>query len=134
MTKRRVQIEKHLFFEYEVKPHRSILDRIATVSGEVADRKPLRQEVLNTAPKVPSSSMPALTGTHIPLKQIRSVGHTNPLKPPLDLETVLIGRALGQRWATYMGLALEFAMTDTSTVSFWVASRSLTCSTNSFDL
>ena len=29
-------------------------------------------------------------------KQIRSVGHFNPLKPPLDLETVLIGRALGQ--------------------------------------
>jgi hypothetical protein len=36
------------------------------------------------------------TRMHIPFKQVRLKGQINPLKPPLHVETVLIGRALGQ--------------------------------------
>lgn len=95
MIKRRVQIEKDLFFEYEVSPHRLILERVSTVSGKPADEEALRQQVKKAVHKTSSSGFTA-TGTHIPFKQMRSVGHFNPLKPPLDLETVLIGRALSQ--------------------------------------
>ena len=95
MTKRRVQIEKNLFFEYEVSPHRLILERASTVLGKAADEEVLKQGVQNAATKSSSAGL-ATSGTHIPFKQIRSVGHFNPLRPPLDLETVLIGRALGQ--------------------------------------
>ena len=95
MTKRRVQIEKDLFFEYEVSPHRLILERVSTVSGKAADEKGLGRGVRSAANKSSSSGLTG-AGTHIPFRQIRSVGHFNPLKPPLDLETVLIGRALGQ--------------------------------------
>jgi len=35
-------------------------------------------------------------GLHVPFKQVRLKGQINPLKPPLHVETVLIGRALGQ--------------------------------------
>jgi hypothetical protein len=87
MIKRRVQIEKDLFFEYEVSPHRLILERVSAVSGRGAGI---------TLHKNASTGL-AIAGTHIPFKQLRSVGHFNPLKPPLDLETVLIGRALGQQ-------------------------------------
>ena len=95
MTKRRVQIEKDLFFEYEVSPHHSILERISTISGKTLEGKRLKQDIQNAADKSSSSGL-MMTGTHIHFKQMRSVGHFNPLKPPLDLETVLIGRALGQ--------------------------------------
>lgn len=96
MIKRRVQIEKDLFFEYEVSPHRLILERASTVSRKAADEEALRQQVQKAVRKTSSSGF-SVTGTHIPFKQMRSVGHFNPLKPPLDLETVLIGRALGQQ-------------------------------------
>jgi hypothetical protein len=96
MTKRRVQIEKDLFFEYEVSPHRSILERISAISEKTADGKRLKHDVQNPDDKSSSSGLIRMTGTHMPFMQIRSVGHFNPLKPPLDLETVLIGRALGQ--------------------------------------
>lgn len=85
VNKRRVKIEKDLFFEYEVSPHRAILVRI---SGKSA--------VANENVSIPKESDEiAINGTHIPFRQIRSIGRVNPLKPPLDLETVLIGRALG---------------------------------------
>jgi hypothetical protein len=32
----------------------------------------------------------------IPFKQVRLRGQVNPLRPPIHVETVLIGRALGQ--------------------------------------
>lgn len=87
MTKRRVEIEKGLFFEYEVSPHRAILARISGVSTNPPSEKALRPEGI---PKKP------ITGMHVPFRQMRSIGQINPLKPPIDVETVLIGRALGQ--------------------------------------
>ena len=106
MTKRRVQIEKDLFFEYEVSPHRSILERVSTISGKAADGKRLKQDVHNPADKSSTSGL-TVTGTHIPFKQLRSVGHFNPLKPPLDLETVLIGQALGQEVGYLHGIGFR---------------------------
>jgi hypothetical protein len=35
-------------------------------------------------------------GNFIPFKQVRLQGQANPLRPPIHVETVLIGRALGQ--------------------------------------
>jgi hypothetical protein len=45
-----------------------------------------------------------VTGLHIPFKQVRLKGQINPLKPPLHVETVLIGRALGQRTGYLAGV------------------------------
>lgn len=84
MIKRRVRIEKDLYFEYEVSPHRAILARIHGVLTNSSDLHPKRD------PETP------VTGMLIPFRQIRSIGQFNPLKPPIDVETVLIGRALGQ--------------------------------------
>jgi hypothetical protein len=86
VNKRRVKIEKDLFFEYEVSPHRAILARISGKSAVVNENVSIAKQ----------SDEIAINGTHIPFRQIRSTGRVNPLKPPLDLETVLIGRALGQ--------------------------------------
>jgi hypothetical protein len=47
---------------------------------------------------------------HIPFKQMRSEGTFNPLKPPLHVETVLIGRALGQQTGYLDGVG--FRMRD----------------------
>jgi hypothetical protein len=87
MTKRRVKIEKDLFFEYQVSPHRAILARISGASAYPANEK---TSTSKQSPERPINGMP------IPFRQIRSIGNINPLKPPLHLETVLIGRALGQ--------------------------------------
>jgi hypothetical protein len=100
MTKRRVKIEKDLFFEYEVSPHRAMLARISGISaGLVNERasaaKRLKRDI-DEATHEFTSSTNAKTGMHIPFRQIRSTGNINPLKPPLHVETVLIGRALGQ--------------------------------------
>lgn len=86
MIKRCIKIEGGLFFEYEVSPHRRLLDRI---SGTLADPDP-SSETPKGSPEI------TITGMHVPFRQIRSIGHVNPLKPPIDVETVLIGRALGQ--------------------------------------
>jgi hypothetical protein len=100
MTKRRVRIDKNLFFEYEVSPHRSILARISDVSAGRLNRTTPASEKLegvlqSTACEV-SLQPHSETAMHVPFKQIRSKGQINPLKPPLHVETVLIGRALGQ--------------------------------------
>lgn len=87
MIKRRVKIEKDLFFEYEVSPHRAILSRISGTSDYPTNKK-------KSEPN--GSCETEVTGMHMPFRQMRSTGHINPLKPPLDVETVLIGRALGQ--------------------------------------
>lgn len=106
MTKRRVRIERDLFFEYEVSPHRWMLERISIISGKTVDGKRLKQDVHNPADKSSPSRL-TMTGTHIAFKQLRSAGHFNPLKPPLDLETVLIGRALGQEVGYLYGIGFR---------------------------
>jgi hypothetical protein len=46
-------------------------------------------------------------GMHIPFKQVRLKGQINPLKPPLHVETVLIGRALGQQTGYLFGVGFR---------------------------
>jgi hypothetical protein len=98
MTKRRVKIEKDLFFEYEVSPHRAILARISSASTNSSNERPLRSEGVREK---------TITGMHVPFRQIRSTGHINPLKPPIDVETVLIGRALGQEVGYFHGIGFR---------------------------
>jgi hypothetical protein len=100
--KRRVQIESGLYFEYEISPHRAILARRskikasdlsgANISCQASDDFPAQNS--NCEPQTDGSKR--VTGLHIPFKQVRLKGRINPLKPPLHVETVLIGRALGQ--------------------------------------
>ena len=96
MIKRRVRIEKDLFFEFEVSPHRAILARISGVSAGPSNRGPGPSENKEAIASMVSLRKTSETGMHVPFKQIRSKGSINPLKPPLHVETVLIGRALGQ--------------------------------------
>ena len=98
MTKRRVKIEKDLFFEYEVTAHRAILARISSVSTNSSKERPLRPE---------GAREKTITGMHVPFRQTRSIGHINPLKPPIDVETVLIGRALGQEVGYLHGIGFR---------------------------
>lgn len=44
---------------------------------------------------------------HIPFKQVRLKGQINPLRPPLHVETVLIGRALGQQTGYLFGVGFR---------------------------
>ena len=69
---RRIFVAKGLHFEYEVSP-----DKTAEPSAvaTAADNK---------------------VGVFVPFKQSRLKGQINPLRPPHQVETVLIGRALGQ--------------------------------------
>ena len=48
-----------------------------------------------------------VTGFHIPFKQVRLNGQINPLKPPLHVEAVLIGRALGQQTGYLAGVGFR---------------------------
>lgn len=108
--KRRVQVAPNLYFEYEVMPHRAILARISQVSAKdltgvtSSPRQPATQVSEGTAPaKAPTVP----TGMHIPFKQARLKGQVNPLKPPLHVETVLIGRALGQQTGYLFGVGFR---------------------------
>jgi hypothetical protein len=100
--KRRVPIENNLYFEYEVSPHRAILARRSEVEAN-----DLRGSTISCQASIEFLSQSSdddaqldeskrVTGLHIPFKQVRLKGQINPLKPPLHVETVLIGRALGQ--------------------------------------
>ena len=57
--------------------------------------------------EIPLDRMQATTGMHIPFKQVRLKGQINPLKPPLHVETVLIGRALGQQTGYLAGVGFR---------------------------
>jgi hypothetical protein len=100
--KRRIKIEGNLYFEYEVSPHRAILARRSEVEAndlsiETASclaSNEFSSEHLNDNTLLDKSKKAA--GFHIPFKQVRLKGQINPLKPPLHVETVLIGRALRQ--------------------------------------
>jgi hypothetical protein len=111
--KRCIQIESNLYFEYEVSPHRVILARISDLTAnDVSDAgsqcKP-SQEVPSRSSnrEVPLDRLQATTGLHIPFKQVRLKGQINPLKPPLHVETVLIGRALGQQTGYVAGVGFR---------------------------
>jgi hypothetical protein len=101
MAKRVIQVTKDLFFEYEFAPHRRIQQRRDSVAAAplcepelVLEAKEVSAQVARRKTSVDSQSIQ--TGVHIPFKQVRLKGQVNPLKPPVHVETVLIGRALGQ--------------------------------------
>jgi hypothetical protein len=111
--KRRIQTESNLYFEYEVSPHRAILARISDlaandVSEAGSQREPSQEARSRSSDReIPLDRMQATTGMHIPFKQVRLKGQINPLKPPLHVETVLIGRALGQQTGYLAGVGFR---------------------------
>jgi hypothetical protein len=112
--KRRVQVDKDLYFEYEISPHRSILARRSKkeandlrsaiipfrISNEISSQNPDDEAQLDRGKRVAGL-------LHIPFKQVRLKGQINPLKPPLHVETVLIGRALGQQTGYLAGVGFR---------------------------
>jgi hypothetical protein len=100
--KRRLQIEGDLYFEYEISPHRAILARRSEVDANDLSLAMIPCQASHASPSQDSNDVAkfnrskGVTGFHIPFKQVRLKGQINPLKPPLHVETVLIGRALGQ--------------------------------------
>lgn len=107
MPKRVIQVDKNLYFEYEVVPHRRIQERIVSASSagmSVEDLSKTAEENANKAPIERNT----VSGAYIPFKQVRLKGQINPLKPPKHLETVLIGRALGQRTGYLFGVGFRF--------------------------
>jgi hypothetical protein len=104
--RRRVQVEKNLVFEYDVSPHRAFLTKIAEKESHLTDegsnpQSPSQQPHNNSSRSSSSIARtgetdPERVGNFIPFKQVRLQGQVNPLRPPIHVETVLIGRALGQ--------------------------------------
>jgi hypothetical protein len=111
--KRRVQIESELYFEYEVSPHRAILARRSEVEANNLSGATISCQTSNHLLSQSSNDDALLdggkgvTGLHIPFKQVRLKGRINPLKPPLHVETVLIGRALGQQTGYLAGVGFR---------------------------
>lgn len=111
--KRRVQVDANLYFEYEVSPHRAILARISELSAkDLADLTSSPEQLGPAAMQESERALAGSTGTaptgmHIPFKQVRLKGQVNPLKPPLHVETVLIGRALGQQTGYLLGVGFR---------------------------
>lgn len=111
--KRRIQVEKNLYFEYEVSPHRAILARLSKVSAIDLNGVTSSPQLLSTSPAPisdcaqPTNTAKVPVGMHIPFKQVRLEGQINPLRPPLHVETVLIGRALGQQTGYLFGVGFR---------------------------
>ena len=111
--KRRVPIESNLYFEYEVSPHRAILARISDLTADDVSEAGSQCNASQGIPsrsssrEIPLDRVQAATGMHIPFKQVRLKGQINPLKPPLHVETVLIGRALGQETGYLAGVGFR---------------------------
>jgi hypothetical protein len=111
MTKRVIQVDKNLYFEYEVSPHRRIQRRINSVitrrlgAGQAVEELP--KEVAGRTGHDDQLNRKTVTGMQIPFKQVRLKGQINPLKPPVHVETVLIGRALGQRTGYLSGVGFR---------------------------
>jgi hypothetical protein len=113
-----VPVEGGLIFDYEVSPHRAFLPKMArqtesavesvTPSGTPLPNDQPSTQLASAPPATPDSASRANVtgkiGDYVPFKQSRLKGQTNPLRPPLHVETVLIGRALGQPTAYLHGI------------------------------
>jgi hypothetical protein len=86
--KRRIRVAAGLYFEYEVSPHRAFL------------KTPRKQSK-------PTAKSTTTVGTYVPFKPSRLTGHGNPFRPPFHVETVLIGRALGQQTGYLAGVGFR---------------------------
>ena len=56
---------------------------------------------------MPTTDGAGKIGDYVPFKQSRLKGQANPLRPPLHVETVLIGRALGQPTGYLFGVGFR---------------------------
>jgi hypothetical protein len=72
---------------------------------------PSNDSSMQSASMPPATMVPAPVttdaekiGDYVPFKQSRLQGQTNPLRPPHHVETVLIGRALGQHTGYLFGV------------------------------
>ena len=90
--KRLISMASGLFLEYEVSPHPVLVARSSdTTNGE------------ESLPSI----VPGEVGGFLPFKQTRLKGQINPLRPPLHLETVLIGRTLQQQTGYFFGVGFR---------------------------
>jgi hypothetical protein len=118
--RRRVSVEKTLYFEYEVSPHRAFLKKIGTTenSGKTAALSadtasdPVTATLTQPGPSSPQPRSETTAGAdkigdYVPFKQSRLKGQVNPLRPPFHVETVLIGRALGQSTGYLHGIGFR---------------------------
>ena len=120
--RRRVWIENGLHFDYEVSPHRAFLAKTAkspkstnagTQSCETSPSNDVSSQELQSVPSGTKVHPVLLTdgagkiGDYVPFKQSRLTGQTNPLRPPLHVETVLIGRTLGQPTGYLFGVGFR---------------------------
>jgi hypothetical protein len=99
--RRRVKVAKPLFFEYEISPHRALLAKSGvnaayTTANHDTSETTARQLSQDASQELTSASRGKTVGTFIPFKQVRLQGKVNPPRPPIHVETALIGRALGQ--------------------------------------
>lgn len=95
--RRRVPVGNNLYFDYDASS-----DRVETPSQP---RSPTPDQPLMIA-SVPTATVDEV-GDYIPFKQSRLKGQVNPLRPPLEVETVLIGRALGQHTDYLFGVGFR---------------------------
>jgi len=120
--RRRVPTENGLHFDYEVSPHRTLLAKMAAKSkganGSASCSQPPppddepSMQLASVPPaamddRVPKTDGVGEIGDYVPFKQSRLKGQTNPLRPPLHVETVLIGRALGQPTGYLFGVGFR---------------------------
>jgi hypothetical protein len=116
-VQRRVSVGDGLYFDYEVSPHRAFLAKVQSAN---ADTLTAQSPPPDWQPTVVTASAPKTTkdgaakmdragnvGDYVPFKKSRLKGATNPLRPPLHVETVLIGRALGQPTGYLFGVGFR---------------------------
>jgi hypothetical protein len=115
--RRQVPIGYGLHFDYEVDSHRAFLLKIAHRLKNANARLPSlktsspHDERSTKRPSVSSATkdrpIAGKIGHYVPFKQSRLKGQTNPLRPPLHVETVLLGRALGQPTGYVLGVGFR---------------------------
>jgi hypothetical protein len=93
---------------YEVNPVLSLLRRLYKLIGKKSPAVPLSGG-LPLALISPTSPITrgAELGDYIPFTQSRLTGQVNPLRPPLQVEPVLIGKALGQHTGYLFGVGFR---------------------------
>jgi hypothetical protein len=118
LIRRRVPVEDGLVFDYEVSPHRAFLTKAAeqtegpTEQVTPAETSSPADTASDQLPPEQSARTNSVSGgdrigIFVPFKQSRLRGQTNPLRPPLHVETVLIGRALGQHTGYLSGVGFR---------------------------
>jgi hypothetical protein len=98
-----VPVGHNLYFEYEDSLHHSVTPFHPQSSTD---------QPLTLLPSGPTATIDPTTtvheiGDYVPFKQSRLKGQVNPLQPPLHVETVLIGRALGQATGYLFGVGFR---------------------------